>query len=231
MKRLLVTLFSVLLTCTGLVALTSSSSQADDHDNGVEKITICHVAGLAEDPANTVTLHLPLQALVEAGHLNENGTLAAGHEQDTFGPCPVAPPPVECPDGDFNGEAPGCGEAPPECPDGDFNGDEPGCGEAPPPPPVECPDGDLNGEAPGCGTDVGGVGGGGENEVGGIVEETRVEHRFRCGQAIRIERKYEDGKLVDTDRTVTPTGEDCSPAELRIPAEKWERSHVEETGL
>jgi hypothetical protein len=61
--------------------------------------------------------------------------------------CPDQTPPAECPDGDFNGEEPGCGEPPVECPNGDFNGEEPGCGE----PPVECPNGDFNGEEPGCG--------------------------------------------------------------------------------
>jgi hypothetical protein len=51
-------------------------------------VTFCHVAGLAEDPANTVTLTLPENAVYgEAGHFNENGTPKAGHEQDYLGPC------------------------------------------------------------------------------------------------------------------------------------------------
>lgn len=51
-------------------------------------ITFCHVAGLAEDPANTITLTLPEQAVFgQAGHFNENGTPKAGHEQDYLGEC------------------------------------------------------------------------------------------------------------------------------------------------
>lgn len=51
-------------------------------------ITFCHVAGLAEDPANTITLTLPYQAVFgQAGHFNENGTPNAGHEQDYLGEC------------------------------------------------------------------------------------------------------------------------------------------------
>ncbi|MCD6056542.1 MAG: hypothetical protein K0R44_14 [Thermomicrobiales bacterium] len=53
-----------------------------------DKITICHVAGRADDPANYVTLHLPPQAVYgNGGHFNENGTTQAGHEQDTLGEC------------------------------------------------------------------------------------------------------------------------------------------------
>lgn len=51
-------------------------------------ITFCHVAGNAEDPANSVTLTLPEQAVFgQAGHFNENGTPNAGHEHDYLGEC------------------------------------------------------------------------------------------------------------------------------------------------
>lgn len=51
-------------------------------------VTFCHVAGLAEDPANTVTLTLPYQAVFgQAGHFNEDGTPNAGHEHDYLGEC------------------------------------------------------------------------------------------------------------------------------------------------
>jgi hypothetical protein len=55
-------------------------------------VTFCHVAGLAEDPANTVTLTLPYQAVFgQAGHFNEDGTPNAGHEQDYLGECQTPP--------------------------------------------------------------------------------------------------------------------------------------------
>lgn len=55
-------------------------------------ITFCHVAGLAEDPANTITLTLPYQAVFGvAGHFGENGTPNAGHEQDYLGECQTPP--------------------------------------------------------------------------------------------------------------------------------------------
>lgn len=53
-------------------------------------VTICHAAGLADEPANFVTLTLPENAVYgQAGHFNENGTPQAGHEQDTLGACPT----------------------------------------------------------------------------------------------------------------------------------------------
>lgn len=59
------------------------------------KITICHVAGLASDPANYITLTISENAVYgPGGHFNENGTTQAGHEQDYFGPCN---PPTEVP--------------------------------------------------------------------------------------------------------------------------------------
>ena len=50
-----------------------------------EKITICHVAGRRDEPANYITLEIPPQAL--NGHFYENGTPKAGHEEDYLGPC------------------------------------------------------------------------------------------------------------------------------------------------
>jgi hypothetical protein len=56
-------------------------------ENG--KFTICHVAGLASDPANFVTLTIAESAVFgPGGHFNENGTTQAGHEEDSFGECP-----------------------------------------------------------------------------------------------------------------------------------------------
>lgn len=68
-----------------------------------EMVTFCHVAGLASDPANSVTLTLPVNAVYgQAGHFNENGTTQAGHEQDYLGACntpeePPVDPPVDPP--------------------------------------------------------------------------------------------------------------------------------------
>jgi hypothetical protein len=60
-----------------------------------EKITICHVAGLASDPANYITLTISVNAVYgPGGHFNENGTPQAGHEEDSFGAC-NPPPPVD----------------------------------------------------------------------------------------------------------------------------------------
>jgi hypothetical protein len=56
-------------------------------------VTICHAAGLADEPANWVTLTLPENAVYgQAGHFNENGTTQAGHEQDYIGPCATPSP-------------------------------------------------------------------------------------------------------------------------------------------
>jgi hypothetical protein len=43
-------------------------------------VTICHVAGRADEPANYIVLTIPEQAL--NGHFYENGTPKAGHEED-----------------------------------------------------------------------------------------------------------------------------------------------------
>ena len=63
------------------------SGTAGDDDNKVsdenanERVSYCHIAGLAEDPANTILLeNMPLGSL--NGHFENNGTPKAGHEQD-----------------------------------------------------------------------------------------------------------------------------------------------------
>ena len=67
-------------------------------------MTFCHVAGRAEDPANTVTLTLPSNAVFgQGGHFNEDGTPQAGHEQDHLGACETPPTPTDvCPNIDGN---------------------------------------------------------------------------------------------------------------------------------
>jgi hypothetical protein len=93
----------------GVVAATASGTNGPP-----EKVTICHVAGLASDPANYITLHLPPAAVYgPGGHFNENGTPQAGHEQDSFGECDPPEPPVdECPNNPDRTEPP-CEEEPP----------------------------------------------------------------------------------------------------------------------
>ena len=90
---------ALLLGLCGLAALAvagATSARVDDDSSGsgfvtLEKpdfVTFCHVAGREEDPANTVTLTLPYNAVFgHAGHFNEDGTPKVGHEQDHFGPC------------------------------------------------------------------------------------------------------------------------------------------------
>ncbi len=46
------------------------------------RITICHIAGLADDPANFVVLTLPASAIYGVHVDEENGTGLAGHEDD-----------------------------------------------------------------------------------------------------------------------------------------------------
>ncbi len=55
-------------------------------------ITICHVAGRADDPASYNTLTLPYNAVYgQGGHFNEDGSPQAGHEDDSLGACPEIP--------------------------------------------------------------------------------------------------------------------------------------------
>ena len=102
MKRLLAVFAAGALGVVGLAAgLAASGFAGNAREVGTDdKITICHVAGLASDPANYITLTLPYNAVYgkngESGHFNENGTTKAGHEQDTLGPC--SPPQTDlCP--------------------------------------------------------------------------------------------------------------------------------------
>lgn len=94
-----------------------------------DKVTICHVAGLASDPANYITLTIaPAAVFGPGGHFNEDGTPQAGHEQDTMGACnPPPPPPFDQ-----------CENIPGDQPEGtDCNPPPPPCTEncTPPPPP------------------------------------------------------------------------------------------------
>lgn len=94
-----------------------------------DKVTICHVAGLASDPANYITLTIAHAAVFgPGGHFNEDGTPQAGHEQDTMGACnPPPPPPFDQ-----------CENIPGDQPEGtDCNPPPPPCTEncTPPPPP------------------------------------------------------------------------------------------------
>lgn len=60
----------------------------------VDKVTICHAAGL-EGTDQFVTLELPTQAVYgNGGHFHENGTTRAGHEGDYMGACNEATTPT-----------------------------------------------------------------------------------------------------------------------------------------
>lgn len=57
----------------------------------VDKVTICHAAGL-QGTDQFVTLELPPQAVYgNGGHFHDNGTPRAGHEGDHLGPCTGEP--------------------------------------------------------------------------------------------------------------------------------------------
>ena len=84
----------------------TAKAQTFDPDPPGHLVTFCHVAGLEEDPANTITITADEHAVLnpQAGHFNEQGTPNAGHEQDYFGPCegdvtpsPTPPPPTSPP--------------------------------------------------------------------------------------------------------------------------------------
>jgi len=100
MRKLLTT-----LGLTGLLVLVGGSLTSVAQEGPPDKVTICHIAGLAApDNANEVTLTIPWVAVYgQAGHFNENGTTQAGHEEDYFGPCveaetpPTVPPTVTPP--------------------------------------------------------------------------------------------------------------------------------------
>lgn len=87
-------LFAVMLAVGAMAAPVAQAAKPT-------KITICHAAGLADEPANWVTLSLPPNAVYgqngASAHFNEQGTPLAGHEQDYLGPCEgdEEPPPDE----------------------------------------------------------------------------------------------------------------------------------------
>ncbi len=151
MKRICTTL---VVMGVALVAATAAFAT----NTPPQKITICHVAGLASDPANYITLELPPQAVYgNGGHFNENGTPQAGHEQDSFGACNPPPPFDQCPDLEGNQpEGTDCNPPPNPCPNGDMNGEEEGCETVVVPPTPPCPDGGehnagKDGQVPGSG--------------------------------------------------------------------------------
>lgn len=75
------------LLLIGLAAVTPLALSSTTHANN-DKVTICHVAGRADDPANYVTQTIAWQAVYgPGGHLNEDGTGQAGHEDDSLGEC------------------------------------------------------------------------------------------------------------------------------------------------
>jgi hypothetical protein len=100
MKKTLTIAAVALLGVAALGALSPGGAGATPNDDATqpphEKVTICHVAGRAEDPANYITLTIGWNAVYgPGGHFNENGTTQAGHEDDYFGECtPPPPPPV-----------------------------------------------------------------------------------------------------------------------------------------
>lgn len=120
MKRILVAaLMSLALVVAGGVAVVSATAGVggppidiwgctpDETYNFVigecqlngTPFTICHVAGLADDPANLVTITVAISAAIgQAGHFDENGSTNAGHEQDYVGACGETPPVIDvCP--------------------------------------------------------------------------------------------------------------------------------------
>jgi hypothetical protein len=125
-------------------------------DNG-KKIVVCKYTGtppgglshiivvsentlnnVLDDEGNPFTGSFPFEWTDAQGQAGGSIAIrfAVGNEQPTdLGICPQ--PPVECPEGDHNGQEPGCDEPPVECPDGDHNGQEPGCGEPDPGPDCE----------------------------------------------------------------------------------------------
>lgn len=108
-KIIAIVLLIALATVAALAYATGGSATGPP-----AKITICHVAGLASDPANYITLELPPQAVYgNGGHFNENGTPQAGHEQDSFGACDPPEPPTDlCPEEGVQTELP-CATDPP----------------------------------------------------------------------------------------------------------------------
>jgi len=92
----------------GLVVDRTTAQNGKD-----DKVTICHVAGNTDDPANYVTITISKNGL--NGHFDQNGTPRQGHESDFMGECPPSDsaPVDEPPDageGDNDDTAEACGE-------------------------------------------------------------------------------------------------------------------------
>jgi hypothetical protein len=82
-------LVTSVLAMAAVVAVSAAPAAAQG--GPPEFVTICHVAGSLEDPANLIELTLPFEAVYgQAGHFSEPGTPNAGHEQDIEGPCPTS---------------------------------------------------------------------------------------------------------------------------------------------
>lgn len=81
-------LFALAVLAVMIFTFGIPAAGADQPDHAGEKVTICHYDGLAGTTKNqTLTIGWPA-VYGPGGHLNENGTPQAGHEQDTLGPCP-----------------------------------------------------------------------------------------------------------------------------------------------
>ncbi len=145
LRRLALVMSLGVLTALSIAGATSA--RVDDGSSGSapavrlaeqpEFVTFCHVAGRGDDPANTVTLTLPSNAVFgQGGHFDEGGTPNAGHEQDYLGPCQPPPPPTDvCPNIDGNQAT---------VPAGLIKDEEGNCVTPPPPPTDVCPNIDGN---------------------------------------------------------------------------------------
>lgn len=173
-----------------LAAGAATTATAGDNENPPEQVTICHVAGLASDPANYITLTLPWVAVYgEAGHFFENGTPRAGHEQDTLGECNPPPPTDVCPNLEGNQS---------ELPDGyHFAEDENGrtiCVQNPPPEDV-CPNLEGNQQEVPDGYQL----------VDGQCVQTPPPPRDLCPNITGVQEQVPAGMVVNQDgNCVTP---------------------------
>jgi LPXTG-motif cell wall-anchored protein len=79
---------SITAVLIGLGSLTIGSSALAEG----EKVIICHAAG-REGTTHYETLEVSTNAVFkdQGGHFYENGTPAAGHEEDYLGPCDIPP--------------------------------------------------------------------------------------------------------------------------------------------
>lgn len=88
-------LYLVAVAAAATLGLLASVALAGGGGSPPEMVTICHAAG-QEGTTKFVTLTIPYNAVYgQAGHLNENGTPQAGHEEDYLGPCQGDPDPCE----------------------------------------------------------------------------------------------------------------------------------------